>query len=89
MGAETCQIVFFWLWTQNPVGFEVLGVEVVVLASNWTVASRSSVTGGVGVAVIQAVCSCASPQKILAMICGNSACEINFLMPAGIDPKDV
>ena len=44
---------------------------------------------GVGVIVIQAVCSCGSPLKILAMTCGNSACEIIFLMPAGIDPKDV
>ena len=77
------------LWPQNPVGFEVFLGETVALASDLTVAGPSPVTGGVGVPVIQAVCSCASPQKILAMICGNSAGEIIFLMPAGIDPKDV
>ena len=64
------------------------GGEAIVLANDFTVGGRSSVTGGVGVPVIQAVCSCGSPQKIRAMTCGNSAWEINLLMPAGIDPKD-
>ena len=79
----------FGLWAQNSVGFEVFGVEAVALASGLTVGGRSSVTGGAEVPAIQAVCSTDSPLKILAMTCGNSACEIIFLMPAGIDPKDV
>ncbi len=33
------------LWTQNPVGFEVFGGEVIVLASDFTVGGRSSVRG--------------------------------------------
>ena len=77
------------LWAQKSVGFEVSGLEAVALVSDLTVSGRASVTGGVEVPAIQAVCSTDSPLKILAMTCGNSACEIIFLIPAGIDPKDV